>query len=354
MNRLLSRATRRAARTHVRHVGVVAPAAADGLVARVYAQLEHDFGMFAPPVVVHSAAPALLAACWTMLRETLLARGRADRAAKERVAVAVSLANTCPYCVDVHGAALHALSADRGAGRAGRGGDVRDARVRDVERWVRGASSHPGKAEPELLGVALTFHYLNRVVNVFLTESPFPAGTPDRLRGSLRSLVGQMLHRQVRRSLPPGASLELLPDAAPLPADLAWAAGSPHVGGALARAAAAFEEAGRRWVPERVRELLLTDLARQDGEDGQDGGGGGPGRAWAGEAAAALPAAERAAGRLALLTARASYQVLPVDVRAYRDTAEDDAAVVGMVAWAAFTAARRSAARLGGAPAAGR
>ncbi|WP_433236314.1 carboxymuconolactone decarboxylase family protein [Actinomadura nitritigenes] len=339
MDRLLSRATRRAARTHVRHVGVVAPAAADGLVARVYAQLEHDFGMFAPPVVVHSAAPPLLAACWTMLRETLLARGRADRAAKERVAVAVSLANTCPYCVDVHGAALNALSVERGAARAGRGGDGRDDR-----------EAAPGD-EPELRGVALTFHYLNRVVNVFLTESPFPAGTPDRLRGSLRSLVGQMLHRQVRRSLPPGASLELLPDASPLPEDLAWSAGSPHVRGALARAAAAFEEAGRRWVPERVRELLLTDLAGQDGRGGEDGRGSGPGRAWAGEAAAALPAAERAAGRLALLTAQASYQVLPADVRAYRATAEDDAAVVGLVAWAAFTAARRSAARSGGASA---
>ena len=77
-----------------------------------------------------------------MLRETLLAAGLVPRAAKEAVAVAVSLGNACPYCVQVHGGTLHglvpgadaaaisgdryALSADRGGVRTPAGANARE------------------------------------------------------------------------------------------------------------------------------------------------------------------------------------------------------------------------------------
>src|SRR5256885_15024902 len=103
------RAALRASPSHVRLVAPVRPGEAGGLVADVYAQLERDFGMLAPPVHLHSPSPECLAACWLMLRETLLAAGLVDRAAREAVAAAVSLANSCPYCVDVHSATLGGL-----------------------------------------------------------------------------------------------------------------------------------------------------------------------------------------------------------------------------------------------------
>src|ERR1700722_2652698 len=95
---LAQRALRRAL-DQIRYVSPVRPAAATGLVAAVYAQVEHDFGMLAPPVALHSPAPGPLAASWVMLRETLAVQGQADRAAKEMVAAAVSVENACPYCV---------------------------------------------------------------------------------------------------------------------------------------------------------------------------------------------------------------------------------------------------------------
>jgi len=109
----------------IRYVRPVPPGAAAGLVADVYAQVERDFGMLAPPVVLHSPAVGPLAACWIMLRETLLAQGGAARAAKEVVAAGVSLGNACPYCVDVHSAVLrglaHGAEADAlGGARVGR------------------------------------------------------------------------------------------------------------------------------------------------------------------------------------------------------------------------------------------
>ncbi|MFD0692210.1 carboxymuconolactone decarboxylase family protein [Actinomadura fibrosa] len=343
MSGLLVRATRRAAPSHVRYVRTVAPDAAEGLVARVYAQVERDFGMLAPPVALHAPAPEALAACWTLLRETLLADGRADRPAKEVVAAAVSLANACPYCVDVHGAVLHALIGRNAAALLrDRPAAATDPRLRGIARWARDGAPPPGTVPSEhgaeLLGVALAFHYLNRMVNVFLRDSPFPARTPERLRGGLRRLSGRLLRGPASRALPPGASLDLLPEAR-LPRDLAWAAGAPHVAGAVARAATVFDEEARRWAPERVRRLVRDELGEACPPLGAH-------RIRIADSVEALPPAERPAGRLALLAALASYRTGPADVIAYRNGTGDGQDLVGLVGWAAFTAAGRAVAGL--------
>ena len=81
----------------VRYVRPVRPEEATGLVAAVYCQLERDFQLLAP-ITLTSPLPSLLAASWTVLRETLVAGG-VPRLEKELVAEAVSKANVCPYCV---------------------------------------------------------------------------------------------------------------------------------------------------------------------------------------------------------------------------------------------------------------
>src|SRR5262245_183748 len=115
MGKVLSRVMLRGALRQIRHVTPVRPSAADGLVARVYTQVERDFGMLAPPIVLHSPAPEPLAASWSILRESLLTEGKVGRQVKEAAATAVSLANTCPYCVDVHQATMDGLLRGRHA-----------------------------------------------------------------------------------------------------------------------------------------------------------------------------------------------------------------------------------------------
>jgi hypothetical protein len=97
---LLARGLRIAQRS-IKYVKPVRPSAARGLVARVYQQIERDYGFLAPPITLHSPSPEVMAASWLMMRETLLASGRADRVIKESVASAVSEANACPYWVEV-------------------------------------------------------------------------------------------------------------------------------------------------------------------------------------------------------------------------------------------------------------
>lgn len=309
----------------IRHVAPVRPGRADARVAGVYADVERDFGMLAPPVALHAPAPAVLAAAWTMLRESLVAAGAADRADKEAVAAAVSAANSCPYCVEVHDTTLRALAPGR-------------AVTPELTAWLagRGPAPYPAAQLPEVTGVAVTFHYLNRMVSVFLGPSPLPPGAPAAARQTARRVLGRFLRRSALVSPMPGTSLDLLPSA-PLPADLGWAAGVPSVAGAFARAARVIGTAGERSVPEPVRELVEGELAAWDG------GPRGMSRAWVEEAAGVLPPEHRPAARLALLTAMAAYQVDDATVAAFHRSRADDAALVELTAWASFTAARRLA-----------
>jgi AhpD family alkylhydroperoxidase len=231
----------------IRYVSPVLPGEASGLVARVYEQAERDFGLVAPPLVLHSPAPQALAAAWLMLRETLLATGSAAREHKEVVAAAVSVANECPYCVAVHSSAVRGLIGGSVPAQlaAGRIEEIADPVLRDIAAWAASAG-RPGATAPvpvpvdsfsQLAGVAVTFHYLNRMVSIYLPDSPLPPLTPKPMGGWV---MGMLASAMLAPAPVPGASLDLLPDA-PLPAEFSWAAGQPSIAGALARAAATIE-----------------------------------------------------------------------------------------------------------------
>lgn len=311
-----------------RHIRVVKRRHARGLVADVYRQVEREFGMLAPPTALHSASPDALAASWMILRETLLAHGVADRASKEAVATGVSEANSCPYCADVHGMTLAAMP------------DA--AEVSALTSWARlgattlGATAPPCPPEQaaELIGVAVAFHYYNRVVNVFLRDSPFPSHVPESAKPKARKVLGRALRPSATGGPRPGDSVDLLPPA-PRPDDLWWANSNRFVGDAFARAYAATEIAGARSVPAGVRALVRGRLSVWDGRP--------PGlsRSWVDDPVATLPAEERAAGRLALTIALASYQVDEAMVEEFRGTAPEDGTLVELASWSSMTAARR-------------
>lgn len=328
-NAFLTKGVRRSL-GEIRYVKPVMPGSATGLVASVYEQAERDFGLIAAPVAMHSPAPTLAAASWAMLRETLLATGSASRVEKEAVAAAVSAGNACPYCVTVHTATSKALGNNLDS--------VGDPALKEIIAWAQQSGqpdpaplAHAGYAE--LAGVAVTFHYLNRMVTVFLPKSPLPSLTPKAVGGWVMDMLASAM---TAASPAPGASLALLPDA-PLPDEFSWAAGTPHVAGAFARATAAIEEAGQRAVSPGVREFVLDIL------DGRTGPSAGPSRAWADTEVDRLDGADRAAGRLAILTALAPHQVSRSDVAEAR---QSDDALLALTAWASMAAARKISSRL--------
>jgi AhpD family alkylhydroperoxidase len=351
MGRAATVAMRGLALKQIHHVTPVRPAAAGELASRVYRQVEREFGVLAPPIALHSPAPEVMAASWLMLRESMLAPGLVGRAHKEAIAAAVSIGNSCPYCVTVHGATLHGLV--RGAAADTIAADridlVADPALRAAAAWARAGSIRdvaavlgtpfPARQAPEHVGVAVTFHYLNRMVNVFLEDAPMPPGAPRQGLAMVKRVLSFMIRGAARRIDEPGASLGLLPEA-PLPADLGWALDSGPVAQAFARACAAIDRAGERTVPVPVRRLVLAELADWDGRPL------GPSAGWVQRKVLGLDVADRAAGRLALLVALSSYQVSEGIVEDYRLTHTGDpvragSARIETAAWSAMAAARR-------------
>ncbi|MEV0391686.1 carboxymuconolactone decarboxylase family protein [Polymorphospora rubra] len=342
--------------TQIRHVAPVRRGAARGLVAEVYRQLERDFGVLAPPVALHAPAPEVLAACWLMLRETVIVESTVDRLTKETVAAAVSRANTCPYCITVHEEMSQTLgrparppgAAPAGAkpvpgGSAGHPRAVADWVTAVPDRVAAGGRDRPFPSShtPEVVGGAVLMHYLNRVVNVLLYDIPLPPGVPRMALGPVMKVLGRQIVGQARGSHAPGRSLDLLPAAEP-PADLWWTATNPNVAAAFGAAVAAVEAAGARSVPAPVRELVLREL------DAWDGTARPLDPSWLSGPVSGLAAADRPAGRLAMLVAFAAYRVDQPTVDAFRRTGATDADLVGLCAWAALAASRQIGARLAG------
>ena len=78
--------------------------------------------------------------------------------------------------------------------------------------------------------------------------------------------------------------------------------------------------------------------ARLDAWTGEDPG---LGRGWVEQAVRDLDEGNRSAGRLALLTALAPYQVDGTVVRAFRERSPGDPQLLAALAWSSLAAARR-------------
>ena len=309
-------------------------------------QIRRDFGPLVAPFSLHLPAPQTLHAYWAIVREPTHGP-LVERVKKEAVAAAVSATNACGYCVDVHTTMLDALG-DRGPAAAilaGATDDIADPDLRAVVAWARANRQpdapilrrppFPDEHAPELIGVALSYHYINRMVNIFAPGSPFPLGA-SKIKPLAKRVALPVFRRLLAHRVRPGDSLDLLPSA-PLPPDLVWARRDPIIADAFGRAAAAFEAVGRQALPEPVRRLVTARLTAWRGEEQ------GISRAWVEPATETLPPAQRPLARLALLAALASYQVdaqVLNDARTHPGPAGDEA-LVAAAAWASFAAARR-------------
>ena len=336
----------------MRFIEAVSPRAADGLVEKVYDEVRHDFALLRDPAgnspfMVHSVCPELLAGVWSMLYETVLVEAAVRRADKEAIATAVSRRNDCPFCAEAH-ALLSEVAGGRGERAAlisGAFDRVADQRRRELLAWAA-ATREPNsellrrppfgpREAPEVIGTALAFHYINRMVEVFQGHGGMSVG-PAPLRRASIALVGQVARRAVRRERAPGRTLYLLPDAE-LPDDLRWASPSPAVASALARFLAAVQRGGESALAPPERERVSAALADWDGADPPLHGD------WLERAVHGLESSSQPPARLALLSALAPYRLDDTAVEAFRRVRGGDRELVRAAAWSALAAARRIA-----------
>jgi AhpD family alkylhydroperoxidase len=325
----------------VKHVATVSNRDATGTIRAVYDQARREIGMLPDAVTMFTAAaPELAAATWAPFRETLLSTGHASRAVKEAVAARVSALNKCPYCVDAHTIMLYGSGNGDFATSIIEGGELTgDPELLAAAEWAATVMTRPtspvrapfpAEQVPEMVGTLVEFHFLNRVIDVLLNGTFLPG--PDRAKRIARKVTGKIMAKRIRSERAPGESAGLV-RGLPLPADLSWAAPSPAIADAFASLAAA--SANNADLPASVLSLVERTL------DGWDGLFPGPSRAWLTSLVASLPVIDQPAGRLALLTALAPFQATDEDVLAFREQYPDDEALLGVLTWSAFAAARR-------------
>ncbi len=328
----------------VKYIQPISAGSAKGLVADVYFQIKQEFGSLVEPFTLHSPIPDLLAGAWMAARESQLA-GNVRRDLKEAVAATVSKINQCPYCIDAHTIMLKAIGKHKASQAItdGKIDQISDPKMYSMIRWAsatRSPESEPlfsppfSKEEsPEIIGTAVFYHYINRMATILLTETPLPSSR-SWLKKPLKRLASLLFSRAVRRTIPQGESLRFLPEA-DLPPDLSWSKQVSTIAQAFARFASTIDSIGIQTLSPEVCKLTEEQVETWKGE------APGLSRSWIEQEIRGLNEASHAAGRLTLLTALAPHQVDDAIIRAFQTHFREDEKLLGALAWASFTAARK-------------
>ena len=278
------------------------------------------------------------------LSETLLAQGRVDRALKEAITVTISDLNKCPWCVDAHSVSLYAAGASKTVKALSHphAKVELDPKTAAMIQWAR-ANRTPtanilqeppfDRAEaPEIVGTAVVYHYITKVVNVLLIESALPSQV--WLKEALKRVLGLMFAPFARRSIPNGKTLKFLPEA-PLPPEFEWAKDSQYIGDAFARFAYGMECAAEKTIPQGVRDCVTNYIMAWNGED--------PGisRNWVEDIIQPLDKDIQPIARLALLGAISPHQIDESIINTFRRIFPTDEQLITVLGWANYMAARR-------------
>jgi alkylhydroperoxidase family enzyme len=327
----------------MRYVTAVPKKETTGLTQRVYQQIEEDFFVNGS-LTSRSRVPNLLAAMWTGGRETILVDDHLDRTTKEAICALLSDINDCPYCGDMLVSLVHAGDEHDAASALFAGGvaEIDDPVMRHRLAWVEAVAT-PGRTDippcpftpdelPEVLGSLMAMADINRFSHVVMDGSPVNA--PRSVQGTALRIFGNELRATKVRKAGPGRALELLPPAT-LPHDLAWAAPNPRIADAVARWTATVEREASAVVSRAVRDCVAAGLRNWRNERMPLS------RSWVDAEVSGLQGRDRAIARLALVLAKAPYQVSEDLVEELVNG--DETRFIRILAWASFTAARRFA-----------
>ena len=337
--------------TTMRYVHAIPRHKATGLVAQVYDMIEDDF-FINGSLISRSKVPNLMAAIWTAGRESILVDDHLDRTTKEAMNAVLSQVNDCPYCGDMLVSLVHASGKHDEASSifSENEAEITNTTLRNRLTWVKSIATPGSKIDmpvpftaeetPEAIAALMAMSDINRFSHVVMDGSPVraPLGLQSAKAAALRLFGGELRATHVK-SLTAGRALSLLPPA-PLPIDMQWATPNPRIADALARWTAVVERESSLVVSPAVREFVVCNLQRWNGELMPLS------RSWVDSEAKELSGQDRAIARLALVLAKAPYQVDEGLVEDVLNHDRSEGRFIRILAWASFSGARRFAQRI--------
>jgi AhpD family alkylhydroperoxidase len=329
----------------IKYINYIRPSDAEGLVSDVYSQVKRDFGKIVEPIALHSILPELLVSNWSALRETNIVEDRVERHTKDAIATAVSKINRCPWCVDAHTIMLDGLKSKKAA-RAIENQDlnlIENARLRSIVEWALANRSPDAEIinnppftideAPEIIGTAVYYHYINRMISVLAGKSPLPVEV-SFLKGFMKAVAVLMFSTALKRHKEPGKSLKFIGDTDP-DKDLFWASKNHRITLAFSSHKKVVEKLASKYIPLKAQDIVIKTLEDWVGED--------PGisRSWVDRYTKNLDVSLRPIIRLSLLAAISPYQIDDTIIDSYRQFNQKDEALLATLSWASFIAAIR-------------
>ncbi len=302
-----------------------------GDIRKIYDEINLDY-VLGPPFTIHAALPELMAGVWSLVRETMIVNRHVNRLTKEAVAGGVSTSNQCPFCVEIH--------LKMSGGRT-------EKNKNDIFEWSKNHYSPNSKLiidppfsqeeAPEIIGTALAFHYINRMVSVFVTDYPLPV---PRFFKFLKPTISSFFKLTAAKNITglnvnPGTSLKRMPDAI-LPEEFSWAHSNTHISDCFAGFDTIISRVGENHISFDVRKKILTFLGNWNGDIQEIG------NRWLEEEILQIEDNEKKVlARLILLASIQPYKITEQHIIELRKQDYKDEQLIAAASWGSWQATKR-------------
>ena len=160
--------------------------------------------------MLHACDSELLIGHWHMSKAVYFS-GAYQREYKDIIAAGVSAANACSYCLEAHGDLAALNYKDVGTAiRRNAPTAIGNSEQRALFEWARN-SLQPGMSKfdlpaladnrVEIVAVALMFHYVNRIVNIMLEDSPLMLPKIPGLKKVIMTLARPVLRNLASKTV---------------------------------------------------------------------------------------------------------------------------------------------------------
>jgi len=285
---------------------------------------------------------------WAIAREAFVVETNVKRVTKEIVAAAIAQINKCPYCEEVHGTSISSSGDDNTAKAIATGTWqlLKDEKTKAIIEWslnTRNPEAHIVRnppfsihEAPEIIGTALVFHSTNRLVSIFLEDSPLPGilGNSLTKKSALFIASKTLFKSMVTKKAGAGDALKFIENY-PASKNLSWAQPIPAYVQALAANEILLNKIEAEVIPGRTARLFKEYISNWQGEEMPLG------RAWLSEILSGLDEIEKPAAKLIFLAALAPYTVTENDINNFRKINPGDKALIEVCFWAIETATKR-------------
>lgn len=335
----------------IKYIKYISPNKAKSQQKELYQQIKRDFGMVAEPFLLHSLHYELTASVWAVLRESCLVNRYVNRTITESIATTISSINSCPYCVDAHSIILIGTK-NKTIGKAiaeNNCEDIENPAVRRIVHWAKknkelGSETiqTPPFAQieaPEIIGTAVVFHYINRMVSVLLDESPLPMN--GFVKDILKAIVSKItFSKAINRLKKAGDSLTFIRDIQ-CDDDFYWAKSDDNIHKTFSALKSVVFDLADKYIPTDIQNFLIEAAKDWDGQSM------GISRNWVKKYLENFDEKFHPLLNLALLTMFADYQINEKTIQKFKKFDISDEALLSVLAFSSFIVATQIGMKLG-------